>query len=45
LIKPGNTNHQVAEAVKSVADAFGVQAIAGTLMHQMKRYVIDGTKV
>jgi len=45
LIKPGNNNKQVSDAVKAVADAFGVQAIAGTLMHQMKRYIIDGTKM
>jgi len=45
VIRPGNTNKQVTEAVKGVAEAYGVQAIAGTLMHQMKRYVIDASKV
>jgi curved DNA binding protein len=44
-IKPGNTNKQVAEAVQSVADSFGVTAVAGTVMHQMKRFVIDASKV
>lgn len=44
-IKPGNTNKEVAEAVQSVADAFGVTAVAGTVMHQMKRFVIDASKV
>jgi curved DNA binding protein len=28
-----------------VAEAYGVQAVQGTLMHQMKQYVIDGNKV
>lgn len=45
LIKAGNTNAQVTAAVKQVADTFGVKAIVGTLMHQMKRYVIDGSKM
>ena len=45
LIRPGNTNAMVTAAVKRVAEAFGVNAIAGTLMHQMKRYVIDGSKM
>jgi len=45
LIKNGNKNAEVTAAVKKVADAFGVKAIVGTLMHQMKRYVIDGSKM
>jgi methionine aminopeptidase len=45
LIKPGNTNKQVAAAVQSVAESFGVTAVAGTVMHQMKRFVIDASKV
>jgi len=45
LIKPGNTNKQVTEAIKKVAEVFGVNLIAGTVMHQMKRYVIDGNKM
>jgi methionine aminopeptidase len=44
-IRPGNTNRQVTEAVKVAAETYGVQAIAGTLMHQVKRYVIDAAKV
>lgn len=44
LIKPGNTNAQVTAAIKQVSDAYGVKAIAGTVMHQMKRFVIDGNK-
>lgn len=45
MIRPGNTNAMVTEAVKKVSDAFGVKAISGTVMHEMKRYVIDGKKV
>lgn len=45
LIRPGNSNAQVTEAIKKVADAYNVKPIAGTVMHEMKRYVIDGKKV
>jgi curved DNA binding protein len=45
LIRPGNTNAMVTAAVKKIAEAYGVNAIAGTLMHQMKKYVIDGSKM
>lgn len=44
MIKPGATNKQVADAVRKVAELYGVQVIAGTSMHQMKQYVIDGNK-
>jgi len=37
LIKPGNTNQQVTDAIAKVAEAYGVNAMQGTLMHQMKR--------
>ena len=37
LIKPGNTNQQVTDAIAKVAEAFGVNAVQGPLMHQMKR--------
>ena len=45
LIRPGNTNKQVAAAVEEVGAAYGVQPIVGTVMNQMKRYVIDASKV
>jgi curved DNA binding protein len=45
LIKPGNTNAMVTAAVKQVAEAYGVKPMGGTLMHQMKRHVIDGHKM
>ncbi len=43
-IKAGATNVSVTEAVKRVADAHGVRALASVRMHQMKRFVIDGVK-
>ena len=36
---------QVTEAVKRVAEAYGANLVSGTVMHQMKRFVIDGNKV
>jgi methionine aminopeptidase len=39
------TNTEVTAAMKRIAEAYGVNAIAGTLMHQMKRFVIDGSKM
>jgi curved DNA binding protein len=45
LIKPGNTNLQVTEALTKLEDAYGVKSIQGTLMHQLKRFVIDGNKL
>lgn len=45
LIRVGNTNKQVTDAMKLVAEAYGVQPIIGTMMHQMKRFVIDGSKM
>ncbi|CAK4793969.1 unnamed protein product [Aphanomyces euteiches] len=44
LIKPGNTNAQVTEALEALAESYGVKPISGTLMHQLKRFVIDGSK-
>ncbi|KAL7429230.1 hypothetical protein ACHAXH_002763 [Discostella pseudostelligera] len=43
-ITAGATNVSVTEAVKRVADAYGVRALASVRMHQMKRFVIDGVK-
>lgn len=45
LLRPGNTNTMITEAVREVADCYGVQPVSGTLMHQMKRYIIDGNKM
>ena len=45
LVRPGRTNHEVTDAWEKIAETFGVNLVAGTLSHQMKRYVIDGNKV
>ena len=39
MIKVGNTNKQVTEAMGKVASAYGVNPVIGTMMHQMKRSV------
>ena len=44
-MKVGNTNTAVTKAIAKVAESFGVKQVQGVLMHQMKRYVIDGNKV
>jgi len=45
ILKPGNTNSEVTEIIKQVAQAFHVNVVEGVLSHQMQRFVIDGTKV
>ena len=45
MIKPGNTNVQVSEALSTICKAYDVNMLQGILMHQMKRFVIDGNKV
>ncbi|KAF4316274.1 hypothetical protein BBO99_00008580 [Phytophthora kernoviae] len=45
LIKPGNTNLQVTEALTKLEESYGVKSLQGTLMHQLKRFVIDGNKI
>lgn len=45
LMRPGNTNSQVTQAMSQIAEAYGVNAVAGVLSHRMKRFVIDGNKV
>ena len=43
LIKAGNTNTQVTQAMEKVAQSFDVALVKGTVMHQMKRYVHPNT--
>jgi curved DNA binding protein len=45
LIKVGNTNTEVTSAIEQVAKDYGVNAVQGVLSHEMKRFVIDGSKV
>jgi curved DNA binding protein len=45
LVKPGGTNGAVTEAWGRVAEHFGVNLCQGVLSHQLKQFVIDGSKV
>eukprot|EP01119_Soliformovum_irregulare_P004213 TRINITY_DN1521_c0_g1_i1.p1 TRINITY_DN1521_c0_g1~~TRINITY_DN1521_c0_g1_i1.p1 ORF type:complete len:402 (+),score=136.36 TRINITY_DN1521_c0_g1_i1:42-1208(+) len=45
LIKPGNKNTQVTEAINQVAAQYKVNVVEGVLSHQMKRFVIDGNNI
>lgn len=45
LIRPGGKNKDVTEHMKKICEAYGVNSICGTLMHQVKRFVMDGNKM
>jgi len=45
LLKPGHKNSEIPDVVKAVTEAFHVNPVEAVLSHQMKRFVIDGTKV
>lgn len=45
LLKPGNFNHQITDAIEKVTESYGVQAVQGVLMHETKRHLIDGNNV
>jgi len=45
LIKPGAKNSAVTDAIAKVAECYDVKPCRGVLMHQMKRFVIDGNQV
>jgi len=45
MIRPGKTNTEVTNAMKKITEAYGVQSICGTLMHQVKRFVMDANKM
>ncbi|XP_002163189.3 proliferation-associated protein 2G4 isoform X2 [Hydra vulgaris] len=44
LVKPGNNNNQVTEAITKVAEEFKCKPVEGMLSHQLKQNVIDGEK-
>lgn len=44
LVKPGNTNTQVTEAISKVAEEFKCKAVEGMLSHQLQQNIIDGDK-
>lgn len=44
LIKPGNKNWDVTEAVQKIAESFGCKPCEGILSHSQERNVVDGKK-
>ncbi len=45
LIRPGNFNNQVTDAIKKVCDSYEVSPLEGVLSHDLKKHLIDGNKV
>eukprot|EP00695_Tsukubamonas_globosa_P002216 TRINITY_DN331_c0_g1_i5.p1 TRINITY_DN331_c0_g1~~TRINITY_DN331_c0_g1_i5.p1 ORF type:complete len:320 (-),score=192.81 TRINITY_DN331_c0_g1_i5:326-1210(-) len=45
LIRVGGKNTEVTEVINKVAEAFKTSPCEGVLSHQLKRFVIDGSKV
>jgi len=45
LLKPGNKNTQITDAIAKIAADFKVNPVVGVLSHEMKRFLIDGEKV
>ena len=45
LVRPGLKSSAIPVALAAVAEAFGVSVVEGVLMHQVKRFVIDGNQV
>ncbi|KAJ6644192.1 Proliferation-associated protein 2G4, partial [Pseudolycoriella hygida] len=44
LLKPGNGNYTITEAVHKVAESYKCKPIEGMLSHQLKQFKIDGEK-
>ncbi|CAH1773839.1 unnamed protein product [Owenia fusiformis] len=44
MVKPGNENYMVTEAIQKVAEAFKCKPIEGMLSHQLSKQIIDGEK-
>lgn len=45
VMRPGKSNEEVSDVIAKVAADFEVSPLEGVLSHQMKRYVVDGSKV
>lgn len=45
VMRPGRSNDEVTAVIAKVAADFEVAPLEGVLSHQMKRYVVDGSKV
>lgn len=44
LVKPGNENYTVTDAIQKIAEAYKCKPISGMLSHQLKQFRIDGEK-
>jgi curved DNA binding protein len=44
LVKPGNENQQVTDAIQKAAESFKCKPIEGMLSHQLQHHIIDGKK-
>jgi len=44
LVKPGNSNEDVTEAVTKIAEQFKCKPVEGMLSHQLQQDIIDGEK-
>lgn len=44
LVKPGNQNYMVTDAVQKIVDSYKCKPIEGVLSHQLKQFTIDGEK-
>jgi curved DNA binding protein len=45
LLRPGNKNNDVTEAIGKLCTAYGVNPVEGVLSHDLKKHVIDGNNV
>ena len=45
LIRPGKKNSEITKVMNQIMETYGVTSISGTLMHQLKRFVMDGNKM
>lgn len=45
LLKPGQNNNEVTEAISKVCAAYNVNAVEGVLSHEVKKHLIDGNRV
>lgn len=44
LVKPGNGNYTVTDAIQKVAESYKCKPISGMLSHQLKQFKMDGEK-
>jgi curved DNA binding protein len=43
-MRPGRSSYEVTDVIAKVAADFGVEPLEGVLSHEMKRYVVDGSR-